>query len=429
MNLETVKTIVLTLLVGFSLLLTFSLWNSQPNLDYISNHPEYVSEVDIGGREENKQELIQPGLIIFHKNDQFYGLTDPLERLNIYDQILDWELDHFQTREVGRIPEHSEHVEIIFPTSLPIEVIKYLFETNESDQLPNWSFKRIFITFNQANSWLRVMFLSVDGTQIVEYVVKNTNAYNYLRSYANFEHQLDEYIQFDEGREPIYLPAENVKMKNRSITIQTIDSYLLVNALFANPSNVRPNIGEASFSDGQRGMQILNDGRSIEFINPIHSNGEFMSPLLLLERSLEKINEHKGWTNDFVLVDIDILNHAIYYRMQYEGYPVFSRMRDHDVALIELRFLNQELHLYKRPLFKLDNLLGGESIELPAGREVIDFLKVSEHYDQTKVTDIQIGYKIVYVEGTSYSLTLEPAWFMKYRGNWVELRIDDYDFY
>src|SRR5699024_9559261 len=130
--------------------------------------------------------------------------------------------------------------------------------------------------------------------------------------------ELTEFVLYDESSEPIYLPAESLEIKNRSITFQTIDSYLLVNALFNNPSNVSPNIGEAYFTDGQRGMSILNEGRSMEFINPIHSNGEHMDPFLLLDRSLSKINEHKGWTNKFILIDINTLNNELRYRMQYD---------------------------------------------------------------------------------------------------------------
>lgn len=429
MNFETIKTVVLTLLVAFSLVLTFSLWNSQPNLDYISNHPEYVNEVDIGGREESKKTIIQPDHIVFHLNDKYYGLETPNRKLNLYKQMLDWELDHLQMRDTGGLPMDDEQVEVIFPTTLPAEVIRNLFTVSDRDELPTWSFKNFYITFQQASQWLKITIPSTDGQQKIEYTVKNTSAYNHLQSLLASDEELSEYVLFADGRDSIYLPLETVKMKNHSITVQTIDSYLLVNALFTNPSNVRPNIGEASFSDGQRGMQILNEGRNMEYINPIHSNGEFMNPLLLLEQSLDRVNEHKGWTNDFGLVDIDILNNAIYYRMHYEGYPIFSRMRDNDVSVIEQRFLNQELHLYKRPLFKLDSLLGGETIELTSGRKIIEFLKANDYYDQKRISDIKVGYKLIYLEGTSYSLTLVPAWYMKYRGNWIEIRVDEFDHY
>src|SRR5699024_2684162 len=117
-----------------------------------------------------------------------------------------------------------------------------------------------------------------DGQQQVKYNVKDSSIYNDLWSYYSLETELSEYILFDQSSERIYLPADSLEIKNRSITVQTIDSYLLVNALFPYPSNVSPNIGEAYFTDGQRGMRILNEGRSMEFINPIHSNGERMDP-------------------------------------------------------------------------------------------------------------------------------------------------------
>src|SRR5699024_12576249 len=57
-------------------------------------------------------------------------------------------------------PLNKYQVEVIFPTALPIEVIKSLFTLSEVDDLPSLSFKRMFITFNETYSMLQINFLS-----------------------------------------------------------------------------------------------------------------------------------------------------------------------------------------------------------------------------------------------------------------------------
>ena len=74
MKLETFKTIILTILVGISLLLTFSLWNYQPNYDPLyPTSSNYVNEVDAGGIEETKRSIIEPINIVFHYDGETYG--------------------------------------------------------------------------------------------------------------------------------------------------------------------------------------------------------------------------------------------------------------------------------------------------------------------------------------------------------------------
>lgn len=428
MNIETFKTITLTFLVGLSLVLTYSLWSFQPNITYFStDQEEYVNEVDIGGSTEKKKTLIQPLQIIFHKEGKPFGFKNPLELEGFYQNMQEWTLE--PTTVTQHVDEQSNQnwVEIIFPDSLPLEIAKNLFQMNEVDDLPMWSFDKIIITLNDLNSTLFFNFISTSSTQQQTFVVKDASIYNHLRGYFLYRTDLQELLVFNEEKEPIYLMKDSVEMKTHSLTIQMIHSNLLVNALFSNPSDVSANIREAYFTDGQRGLRILSDNRGMEFINPIHSNGEQMNPLSLLDRSISKINEHKGWTNQFYLESMNPANNQLIYRMYYEGYPVFGITRDLDLTVIEQRFLNQELHLYRRPLFKIENLLGGDWVQLPSGKNVVQYLMANDIYDPSMIHDIRLGYKLTDYAGTSYSITLVPTWYIQYKGDWLEIRLEEFE--
>src|SRR5690625_6489650 len=92
--------------------------------------------------------------------------------------------------------------------------------------------------------------------------------------------------------------------------------------------------------------------------------------------------------------------------MRYEGYPVYNNS---GLSIIEQSWRNQELHQYRRPLFSLNNSLGGDVVNLRSGSNVIHYLENNAKYEMEKVNDIQVGYHLKYLDNATHSLTLEPA--------------------
>src|SRR5690625_5645866 len=160
--------------------------------------------------------------------------------------------------------------------------------------------------------------------------------------------------------------------------------------------------------DRQRGMDILNDGGSMEVVNPIHSNKEHKDAMELLDQSLGNINGHKGWTDKYFLEEIDANADLIRYKMKYDDYPVYNGS---GITVIEQEWFNQELHAYKRPLFSLNNLLTSEAVSLPSGKEISYYLENNDHYKVSSIQDIRVGYKLTYSEQASYSVMLDPSWY------------------
>lgn len=422
MNLETLKTIILTVLVGISLLLTFSLWNYQPNYNLLyPTNSKYVNEVDVGGIEETKRSIIEPSNIVFHYDGETYGFNEARELQSLYKHIQEWMLNDFELTSNNGNPTNSNQIEVIFPNPIPIEMIKSLFTLKENDPLPTWSFQRVFITFNESYSSLNVYFLSIDSREQVKYVVNNAAVYTHIASIAENKQDLIEYKEFKLNESSIYIPANEVEMRSRSLAVETISPTLFVDALL-NPSLVSQNVGEGYYTDGQRGMDILQNGLYMQFINPIHSNRREKDPVDLIEKSLLKINEHKGWTDEYRLDTIDLVQNAIRYQLYYDGYPVYN---SYGLTMIEQEWRNQELHKYSRPLFNLNNVLGSRMVTLSSGQDVIDFINEESHYELSHIKDIRVGYKMDHIEGASYSVLVEPTWLINYKGIWRELKMND----
>lgn len=428
MNIETIKSFILTILVLISILLTFSLWNYKPDYDRIYNAPhDYVNEVDIGGAEVSKKDIIQPNLMIFHYKDDFFGFSRLRDQQNLYKDMQSWVIYDFEPNATQINLEKSNKLEIIFPTAIPMQVVGSIFHFYEDfseELMPSWSFERMYIVFNEEDSTLSIQFMSLDGKQQSEAIVNNSSIYNELMSYMADKELLTEYTLFDSAKQLIYLPLERIEMIRRSLTVENIETSLLVDALFSNPSLVSHNIRESSFSDGQRALNIIQEGRSMEYYNPIETDDNEIDMIELLEQSIENINEHKGWTEDYHLDDIAMSTNKVRYRMHYDGYPVFNNI---DLSIIEQQWRGDDLHLYIRLLFTLNDSLGGDTINLPSGNELINYLKNNSKYKIDKINDIQIGYKLLYLEDASYSVVLEPAWYIDYDGNWIEIKFDEFE--
>lgn len=296
MKLETIKSYILTVLVGVSLLLTFALWSYQPEYPTVKTE-EFVDSVDLGGDQETTQGLIEPKSIIFeNNNNSYFSFTEETDRKTLYEDMQEWVLYEFQTDNVSERPSEKNQLEIIFPEPLSMELAGDLFTFNEDVFLPDWKFDRLFITFNSNSSSLNIIFRSADGQQQATAVVNNPDKYEKLWNYLTTYEGLSEYLRVDLAGPPIYIPKNNVVVPSRSIAVRDINSNLMIDALFNNTDIVRGtqvNENEFYYTDSTRGiMRIYQNGRTMEFQNPIQSPYEQMSQNDLIERSKTNINEN-----------------------------------------------------------------------------------------------------------------------------------------
>jgi regulatory protein YycH of two-component signal transduction system YycFG len=428
MRLETTKSFVLIILIGVSLLLTYGLWSYQPNYETL-NDPQLLNEVDVGGTTEIKKDMVTPSKMIFHSEDRHYGFQDPKEQQLFFKNMQSWTMYNFETGPATGQKEKTYEVEVVFPSAIPMELLSTMFTLNDDDlKLPNWSFQRMYYTFDSSKATLKVRFLAEDGKKQATAVINDPNSYEQLWSKVFAPKGLSEYTLFQKD---IYLPKDKVPLDKWSLTLDRIEPQEFVNALFANPSIVtRPggsSTGESDtyFTDTQRQMKIYRDQR-MEFISPYTSEDDQMDPLTLLDNSVENINDHKGWTEDYYLLDMDTngANNSIRYQMYTHGYPVYSATK---LSLITQEWYDQTLTKYERPLFTMSDPINSDKVELPASDAVISYLENNDTFQVEDIQDVQLGYKLSYVDDDSYTpyVTLEPAWYMQIGGSWVEIKSDD----
>lgn len=419
MKFETVKSIILFMLVGLSLLLTLGLWNNSPTYERLDDS-SYLNEVDVGGEKEPKREIIEPSEIIFSSNDQYFGFDKQKKQKRFYKEMNTWSMNNFVTGPYLGEPKSEYHINLYFPAPVPIEFLPNLFDYNEEVFLPSWSFQKVYVTVNQNKQTLQLKFVSTDGVYEATTSVNDTKTYEQVKQYFLTGKDLANYESFNDGMKPIYVPENSIEMTRWSLTVNMIDELSFVEALFSNPSSVRKNTAAGYYSDAQRGMRISNDRLNMQFINPIPSQEEQLDTAELLDRSITKINGHKGWTGDFNLYEVDTKNQTVRYRMFYEGFPILN---DKNLATIEQRWRDNELYNYRRPLFELTSPLANDTVKMPSGQAILNALENDSTYNKEEIGDIKLGYRLEYSESYN-AASLEPAWFMNYESGWIELQLD-----
>ncbi|WP_339230855.1 two-component system activity regulator YycH [Oceanobacillus sp. FSL K6-2867] len=433
MKLETAKTLILIVLIGTSLLLTLGTGSYKPSQTALNN--ETIDEVDIGGTVEDKRSIIEPMDIILHANGSYYGFKDPAKRESLYNQMNSWILSDITIQSVTERTPSDYEVELIFPKSFPVELLGSIFKVNDENvQLPEGAlFERIYIKFDADTSTLLVEVATTDG-RLVNAKINDSNDFNHLWSYmSGFD--LDTfrlYTLMDEGGKDIYLPTGEIVLPKKTMSFKRIDPPDMRDVLFDTPSVVSesrtPEIGESYFTDSRQ-MRVDEDGIAMEYVNILtedNNTDPLLSPKLLLDRSISQINNHKGWTNDFRLAELDMTQGLIKYRMYFEGYPVFN----HDnMAMIEQKLNSQQLVEYRRPMILFaQSVINETPVELASG-EVIkkDILESKEGYNVENVQAVTLGYRLNIDTDFSYNenVELEPVWYIKYNGRWIQHAFND----
>lgn len=422
MNIELIKSYTLAILVLISLLLTFSLWNYKPNYER-SFDTDYVDEINLGGTVKSKAEMVQPESVIFNKNDKHFSFSAPKDNEIFYKEMQTWVLYDFNTVKANGPPKDVSQVELVFPDAMPLDILPNIFDMNIDEDLPEWSFERIYLTLNNQSATLTIHILSTDGRYEAQATISNSSKYEYVKNYLDSQEGMSEYIVMGDESRQIYLRKGSITLPRLSATIDTTDQLQLVNALFNDPSAVRRNVidDEMLYTDGQRQMRVHYNRRLMEFVNPYQSY-ERMAPDTLLEQSIANINEYDGWTDSYTLDSIDLINNRIVFQMYYNGYPVFSKS---GLATIEQEWHDQEIVRYNRPLFSIKDPLGGEAVELPSGNSVKTFLQENADYENDKIDNIKVGYRLSFQDTSFYTLSLDPVWYVQYNGKWQEINMED----
>lgn len=165
MKFETIKTIILTLLVAGSIYLTWSVWTYKPSYHELNQD---VTNTPISAAKKIP-DLIKPNKIVLHQNHTHLGTVEVTEIDRVINEMQEWHFFDIGTQktltdnELRYFIQENNHMEIDFPSRVPFEVYKGILQINKK-QTSNIYFDKIVIDFEKGAQKEKIFILSIQRT-------------------------------------------------------------------------------------------------------------------------------------------------------------------------------------------------------------------------------------------------------------------------
>lgn len=428
MNFERAKSIILIILVGTSIFLTWSIWTYEPEYDLFEQSSEFIkikSDVQI------VSDVIKPVSILFHGNGQHFQTSNPAEINEMEKEFSQWRFSGIKEVSVKRLQRKFDDfvhedgsIEIEFSDDIPISLYKTVLNITDKE-VPEFSFDRIIIKQKDiSGNESAVYFVSYGQREIYQGMVNSKKLRNFMDSFyrGSYDKHPEYTAETINSKRTLFVPENPVEINRLEYYIDYLDIGDLKSALFINPKYVRQepvSVGE-EYTDGTRLMTVNKDNYLISYINPAQKRKLFGSSSALLQKGIEFINDHAGWEdNNYRFAYMSENEQRVVFRLFVNGYPAFN---ESGMTEIEQIWGKEEIYSYDRPYFKLDSVLPsvGSPETLQSGKEVVNQLKSKDNIDFNSVEDISIGYKLnKSLDSKLVTLvTLEPTWYYRVGDKW-----------
>ncbi|MFP3125576.1 two-component system activity regulator YycH [Ectobacillus funiculus] len=437
MSMENFKTILLLNLVVISIFLTYNLWTYQPDSSMVQNE-KYIQDVP-SVTKKDLSAIIFPSQMIVHKGLEHYA-SEQILRINpVYKILEQGEFDDFKDVSY-KIPKsqflsfvHAKNrVEFVFPAEIPFEVFKNLFSIQEKDMEPQ-TFDRLLINLypnENSKDEVQAFFVSYESRKIYSATLKGIAVKDLVNTSNEFAGQADEYFMYaiNETR-AIFLPEDNVNMKQMFYVTSDLDEEMFQNILFTDPRYVKQDKTSSweMYTDGTRLLRIFNTTQMLEYENSSVSQKEVLTGAPLVQQSIDFINNHGGWTDSYRLYNVIPGKGETVFRLHADNsFPVFNT---DGMSSLKLGWGLNEIRSFKRPLFWLFVKKEEDTtVELPSGRTILSFIQQNAKDSMKEIKNIAVGYELepdVGLNGEKViGVKLNPIWYISYGDSYKKIEWD-----
>lgn len=446
MNIETMKSVILVILIAFSLVLTVALWNYQPVNDTLEENVLIENtQLDELGSERTLTELVIPEEIVFHEEGAYYTYADNIDKEDFYQQQMQqWNLTNIDASPGSiNMDNHDLAAEVVFPAEIPVQTIQDLFMVNNEERLEGIqaSFDRLFVVqhFDESlSSTFSLWFVDSDSSEnrfSLRADISTTAGENALKELDNKE-ELEELIRVkdtivneegpNDGLANIYLPKESSMIPEYVLQTDSLDVKPLQNDLF--PSNTavttfRTSSGERVTKTFKQQLRQLDKRMEYELTIPNSANQSDLQVYDLLLQSMQDINSHLGWTNDYRLSSVLTGWDQVQYQMYFGELPVIENSETNMLATIMLRYQQGQIQEYKRPLVKFSKIPNDREATIQSGEQVLMDIQENSDFTDRTILDLKIMYTLE-EQRNNLVYSLIPEWYIRTNAGWMKVYSD-----
>lgn len=408
------------MLVLLSLSLTFTIWTYSPTYD---TNETPILDISIAEK-KRLEDVIKPYRLLFSQGETITGSATVPNIDRVLNLMKSWQIQTVQlhdseatSEEINEYITSPNRSTFFFTTDVPIKTYSNVL-TFADHNLPDASFDRLVLDWNTpVADEMTLYFISTIQRKVYSAVIDKVDK----EGFAN--RILKPAIKFSEYHEIVKEGKLSLFVSNNPIDAVTYTYYLgevpperFKNALFNNPSLVRSNpVGTSiqEFTDDSALMKVDFLTKKLSYVHPASESENSRTPAELIQSSLNFVNEHNGWTDDYRYSRMNIKDQQIDYQLYFQGLPVFSN--DTATEITQYWGINR-VYRYIRPYYSLDIsvLLRKREVQLASGHAIYDLLASIPDLDIASVEELKTGYYL----SQGDQLNLEPSWYYLLNGTW-----------
>lgn len=425
MTYENIKSAILSILVITSIILTWTLWTYQPNFDVMEESDKTVEEVSLGEK-KTLADVVRPERLFYHQEGSHFGTFDTFEIDQTLKEMSRWNYSNFEdiSSTVKNVPSflyEKKSVELIFPDIVPLNLLKSTLKLADKN-LPEMYMDRLVVDLNTPNELGTVYFISTKEKLVIRARVPATFIKAYQAEHVSTVTQNGKFNSYTlvNAEQFLLVRQEPINLAMYNYLVEELSSEKFRDALFSDPRFVQKNFstfGE-EYTDSSTLMSINYDSNTVFYVKTAEET-EVDEPIEdLLEQSLEFVNSHGGWTDNYRFAGIDVSERYILYRLyDLSGYPIYSENRTSEIYQI---WGSSEVNKYFRSNFTLGRRVQATEMTLPSGMEVLEQLKGIDGFQLENIQDLSIAYRMT-KDDEPLLIHLEPTWYVKYNDQWLNV--------
>jgi regulatory protein YycH of two-component signal transduction system YycFG len=424
MNRENLKTITLVILVVGSVFFTYNLWTFKPNYDFIQSS-QYLENEPISNVKKEPYHVIRPHQMFIHEDSKHYGTFQAEEIDLLWNELKRWNINEVKNVSNRFSPSkldewingknETRKIELVFSDKIPFEIFQSLFQYKSQKTIYS-SFDRIVMPIGKENQQQKIMFVSYEQRLVYEATISDVNAKNFVASVIEKKENLDPYVSMKLLEDKaMLLPEGNIQMDHMKYITGSIDGENFKKALFSNPSYVRREMKPTQnvYTDGTSLLTVYPTQEKLRFVNPTIDPSMFIERGKAMKQSIEFLNDHGGWTDDYQFYNMDSDSQLVSFRLMVNLFPVFEDITNtFGPAEISMRWGNNEIATYLRPLFELDIPIGQNPVKMVNGKEIIALLKQEKNLELKDVKRVFPAYEMS-ATAEPRIVTLKPSWYVE----------------
>lgn len=431
---EMVKSIILMVLIGMSLVLTFLIWNSSP-YETMGNRATVETMIAETPEKKDIDDMIKPYKIHFTFDESYKGTTDVDHIDYMLEFLKKWRMENpvledreFSQAKLNELLRSKNSIVFYYSDEVPLPVYESALSI-ENANIPEVSFRYVVVEWDMSRAALEIHFISKENGVRYTSAVKRVDAQSFFKDIVNVAKSYEDYAEVRPGSMHfIVVPTDEVHIVQNTYfpnEKDEINPTRFRNVLFNDPNAIRRSAVGAhreTFQDNHALMTIDTEKKQLQFVHPSVESYELAIPSELLEDAIDFINDHGGWTDEYRFSKMNFKTRYVNFKLYVRGIAVLG---SNTPTEIEEVWGDDTIYQYRRPYYTLGDTLPSEAetITLPSGTEVAEALKKVEGIEFGLVEEILPAYYL-HQDVELNIFKLEPSWFYKYKGNWIRFSLE-----